>query len=188
MHNDLKILKDLIKTTCLENNKPVILSSGKSSDFYYDLKPVLFDPQAITIISDHILHPPIFQKPIDGIAGVELGAVPLVSVLTQQIWQKTAIKKLGIVLRKQPKQHGTAQKVEGIVGGQPTIWGLKIIMVDDVATSGISLLNNIMFLRNLGAYIDDAFVVIDRQQGAKELLSQNQVTLHSLFQHQDFMD
>jgi orotate phosphoribosyltransferase len=78
-----------------------------------------------------------------------------------------------VYVRSQAKEHGTGKMVEGIIKKE-----MKILVVDDVATTGGSVVNGIRALREASAKISDAYVIVNRLEGAKESLQKEGVTLH----------
>lgn len=87
-------------------------------------------------------------------------------------------------VRKQPKGHGTMKQVEG----PPLERGMRAALVDDVVTTGGSLIQARDALRDeAGVKVTDAIVVIDREEGGREILEKNGIRLWSLFQKQDFL-
>jgi orotate phosphoribosyltransferase len=148
------------------------LSSGKKSSYYVDLRVVPSFPHQFrkmvkglqALISDQIGY-----DNLDCIASVPTGGLVIASALAIE-----TVKPL-VYVRTKPKEHGTSKSIEGKIEK-----GTKILMVDDVATTGSSVSNAITLLKEAGAKITDACVVINRMEGADKLLQSNGVKLHSL--------
>jgi len=148
------------------------LSSGKKSSYYVDLRVVPSFPHQFrkmvkglqALISDQIGY-----DNFDCLASVPTGGLVIASALAIE-----TVKPL-VYVRSQPKEHGTSKSIEGKIEK-----GAKILMVDDVATTGGSVSNAITLLKEAGAKITDAYVVIDRMEGAGKLLQSQGVKLHSL--------
>jgi orotate phosphoribosyltransferase len=140
-----------------------ILTSGAVSDYYIDIKKASTDPKTLKIIaqkmSEHV-------KGYDLLAGMELGAVPLVVALSLE----TDIPY--VIIRKEKRQHGTAKQIEG---GDVT--NKYVLVIEDVTTSGGSVLKTIQILRSNNAKVDKAIVVVDRGSELKEKLHQIEVNL-----------
>jgi orotate phosphoribosyltransferase len=103
-----------------------------------------------------------------------LGAVPLAVAVALETNQPF------VMVRNEPKDHGTKELVEGEVAP-----GDKFVIVEDVATTGGSTLRVVSALREKGANVSKAIVVVDRQEGAKEMLVEHGIELVSLFTVQD---
>lgn len=148
------------------------LSSGKKSSYYVDLRVVPSFPHQFrkmvkslqALISDQIGY-----DNFDCLASVPTGGLVIASALALE-----TVKPL-VYVRSQPKDHGTSKSIEGKIEK-----GTKILMVDDVATTGGSVSNAISLLKNAGAKISDTYVIINRMEGADKLLQSDGVKLHSL--------
>ena len=148
------------------------LSSGKKSSYYVDLRltpsyPHIFRmmiKQLQQLISDKIG----FDN-FDTIASIPTGGLVVASALAYD-----SLKPL-IYVRNKPKEYGTSKNVEGHTSN-----GMKVLMIDDVATTGGSMLNGIKFLKEEGVDITDAFVIINRMEGADSQLKSQGVKLHQL--------
>ncbi|MEX0656607.1 MAG: orotate phosphoribosyltransferase [Nitrosopumilaceae archaeon] len=148
------------------------LSSGKKSSYYVDLRVVPSFPHQFrkmvkglqALISDQIGY-----DNFDCLASVPTGGLVIASALAIE-----TVKPL-VYVRSQPKEHGTSKSIEGKIEK-----GAKILIVDDVATTGGSVSNAITLLKEAGAKITDTYVVINRMEGADKLLQSHGVKLHSL--------
>ncbi|MGQ0377275.1 MAG: orotate phosphoribosyltransferase [Nitrososphaerota archaeon] len=148
------------------------LTSGKKSSYYVDLRVVPSFPHQFrkmvkglqALISDQIGY-----DNFDCIASVPTGGLVIASALAIE-----TVKPL-VYVRTKPKEHGTSKSIEGKIER-----GAKILMVDDVATTGGSVSNAITLLKDAGAKITDAYVVINRMEGADKLLQSQGVKIHSL--------
>lgn len=134
------------------------LSSGKKSDFYVDCRKVTLHPQGARLIARIILQK-ITGLKVDAIGGLTLGADPITSSVV-------ALSDIpGFIVRKQAKEHGTRQRIEGNL--QP---GWQVVVVEDVATTGASALEAIRAVEAAGAKVVKVIPVVDREEGAKEAL------------------
>jgi len=149
------------------------LASGKKSQYYIDLRLVASYPhefrkmvkQLQNKISDEIG----FEN-FHSLVSVPTGGLVVASSLATEI-----VKPL-IYVRNKPKEHGTSQSIEGVI-----YQDMKLLMIDDVATTGDSVVNAIKILKKSGLTITDAFVIIDRSEGdAITALKSEGVKLHSL--------
>jgi len=148
------------------------LSSGKKSSYYVDLRVVPSFPHQFrkmikglqALISDQIGY-----DNFDCIASVPTGGLVIASALAIE-----TVKPL-VYVRTKPKEYGTSKSIEGKIEKDA-----KILIVDDVATTGGSVSNAITLLKEAGAKITDAYVVINRMEGADKLLQSQGVKIHSL--------
>jgi uridine monophosphate synthetase len=144
------------------------LASGKQSPIYVDLRRVVSFPGLLQQAYE-AYRSALQSLSFDLIAGVPLGALPTSAILAHQM-------KLPLIYpRKEAKQHGTAQQIEGAYQS-----GQTAVMIEDVITSGGSILNAAEQLRAAGLVINDAVVLIDRQQGGREALSAHGLNFHAV--------
>ncbi len=137
------------------------LASGKKSPYYIDVKSAVTNPDLLVAIASAIAHTHTF----DVVAGVAVGGIPL-AVATSII-----TKKPYAIIRAAEKSHG---KKDVIIG---TVKDTDVLLVEDVTTSGGSALYGIGALRAAGARADRVVTVVDREQGAGEMLRQQGVRL-----------
>ena len=161
--------------------KRIKLSSGKISNFYIDVRKVSLSPEGVYLIS-HLIFKLIKGDKIHAIGGPTLGADPIVSGVCL-LAHKNKKKLKGFLIRKTPKKHGSQKLVEG----QLLLPGERVVIVDDVATSGSSLVKAIEALRKEKINISKAIVIVDRQEGAAQNLAELGVSLYALFTKRDFL-
>lgn len=151
-------LKRLLFETGAVKTGDFILSSGKHSNLYIDCRKVTLHPQGARLIVQIILEK-IKGLKIDAIGGLTLGADPITSSVV-------ALSDIpGFIVRKKEKEHGTRQKIEGLLNS-----GWKVLIVEDVATSGASALQAIEAVEAAGAKTIKVIAVVDREEGAAEAL------------------
>jgi len=161
--------------------KRITLASGRTSDFYIDVRKVHLTPEGLSLIVK-LIWPLIKKARVSAVGGPTSGADPIVAGICLAAY-RAKIKLNGFFVRKEPKGHGRCQMVEG-----PEIpKGSKVVIIDDVATSGGSLLKTIKVLQDIGLKVVLAITVVDRQEGAKEALEAMGVPLLSLFMKSDFL-
>ena len=144
------------------------LSSGRESDYYVDMKKAITDPQILSQVSK-IISQLISDDDIDRVAGPALGAVPIATAVALH----SGIPML--MIRKAQKDYGTSQLIEGELNR-----GDKVIVVEDVTTTGHSLLKAVRAVQDNGGLVERTFVVVDREEGAVEELKKQGVTLEPL--------
>ena len=148
------------------------LASGKKSPYYVDLRLVPSYPhqfrKMVKYLQDEIIKDVGLDK-FDSLVSVPTGGLVIASALAIEI-----VKPL-IYVRSKPKDYGTSKSIEG------KIWeGLKAVMIDDVATTGGSVVNGIKSLTEAKIKVEDAYVIVNRMEGAEEALKEQGVTLHSI--------
>jgi orotate phosphoribosyltransferase len=151
-------LKQLLKQTGAVKFGDFTLSSGKKSDFYVDCRKVTLHPQGAKLIGKIILEK-IKDLKIDAIGGLTLGADPIIGAVV------TLSDIPGFIVRKKAKEHGTGQKIEGLIEK-----GWNVLIVEDVATTGGSALQAIEAAEAAGAKVVKVISVVDRQEGAADTL------------------
>lgn len=180
MKNKKELLKLLKKEAYLK--KRVKLSSGRISNFYIDVRKVSLSPKGAYLISQ-LIFTLIKDKKVNAVGGPTLGADPIVGGVCYLAYENK--KKLkGFLIRKSPKKHGRQKLIEGKV----LTPGDKAIIIDDVATSGSSLIKAIEVLKNEKIKVVAALTVVDREEGAKEALASYKCPLISLFTKSDFIN
>ena len=173
-------LKELLSRCVRTGN--IRLSSGKETDFYFDGRLVSLDPEGATLIAELMLEE-LDRLEIKGVGGLTSGADPLTSSIGVLAYQRGISLRLFYV-RKQPKGHGMMRQVEG----PPLPAGLKVALVDDVMTTGGSLLQARDALKEeCSVSVSHALVVIDREEGGRELLEREGIQVVSLFSKKDFL-
>ena len=130
------------------------------------------DPALLQAIAQHLalIIPPHTQV----LAGLELGGVPIATALALRSGLPT------VFVRKRAKDYGTRQLAEGL-----DVRGRRVLVVEDVVTSGGQVVASVTDLRGLGATVTDALCVIDREAGGPATLAAAGITLHSLFSKTD---
>jgi orotate phosphoribosyltransferase len=142
------------------------LTSGKTSSYYVDIKAASSQPRLLRAIAQE-LRPKIGEA--DLLAGVELGAIPILVALALESGLPY------VIVRKQARAHGTGKRLEG-----PDVRGKRVLLVEDVTTTGKSVLEAVQLLRAEGARVDRVETVVDRGEGATEALAAQTVRLGAL--------
>ena len=161
--------------------KRVTLSSGRISNFYIDVRKISLSPKGVYLIS-HLIFTLLKDKKISAIGGPTLGADPIVGGICYLVY-KNKKKLKGFLIRKSPKKYGRQKLIEG----QTLNSGERVVIIDDVATSGSSLVKSIQVLKKEKIKVAAAVVVVDREEGAKETLARHKCPLISLLTKSDFL-
>ena len=159
------------------------LASGEISPFYVDCRALMAHPEARRLVAQ-LAYDALVQVEFDCLGGLEIGAIPIAVTISDfacaasppKIWRT-------FVVRKQAKDHGLGKLIEGSI--HP---GDRVLIVDDVLTSGGSLLKAVGAAREAGLQVDHALVIVDRQeQDGKARVEKERVQLRSLLTIQDLM-
>ena len=144
------------------------LRSGRSAGRYFDKYQFESDPELLKAVAEEMA--PLVPAETDLLAGLEMGGIPVVTALSAV----TGIP--AVFVRKVAKTHGTARLAEG-----PAVEGKRLLIVEDVVTSGGQIRLSASDLRDLGASIVGAVCVVDREDGGSETLAEDGICLQSLF-------
>jgi orotate phosphoribosyltransferase len=141
------------------------LAHGGTSDYYVDKYVFETDPDSLARIAR------AFAERVgdDTLAGVALGAVPLVAVTSVETGNPY------VIVRKSAKEYGTGNRIEGALSA-----GERVVVIEDVATTGTSALEAVEALRAAGATVERVLVVVDREEGARARLAEADVRLEAL--------
>lgn len=175
--NDKERLLEMLKERSLEV-RPVTLSSGKISDYYMDCKRVTLSPEGAYLTASLMLE--MIRPEVSAVAGLTLGADPIVSAISVLSHiQKRGLS--GLIVRKEPKKHGTMSFVEG-----PALEkGAMVAVVEDVVTSGASLIRAVDRIKAAGYQPVQALAILDRQEGGREAINEQGLSLQALFTRDD---
>lgn len=166
-----------------DREKGFKLASGEISPFYVDCRSLMAHPQARRLVAQ-LAYEALTDIEFDCLGGLELGAIPIAVSISdfayaaarQRVWRT-------FVVRKQAKDHGLGKLIEGSI--RP---GDRTLIVDDVLTSGGSLLKAVGAARDAGLQVEHALVIVDRQeQDGKARIEKETVHLRSLLTIQDLM-
>jgi len=148
------------------------LASGKSSSYYVDLRLVPSYPHEFRMMIKYLenqMTEDIGLENFESIVSVPTGGLIIASALSIE-----TVKPL-IYVRSKPKDYGTSKSVEGKIHDD-----MKVVMIDDVATTGGSVVNAIKSLTEVNVPVKDAYVIVDRMEGATEALAELGVKMHSI--------
>jgi len=165
--------------------RQVTLASGKQSAYYIDGKQTTLHPEGAWLAGE-LFYKAIraFGVPVDAVGGPTLGADPIVTSITiASFYHKDPLP--GFIVRKEPKGHGTMQWLEGV---KSLIPGASVALVEDVITTGGSLLKAVKVVRKLGYRVVAAGVLVDRLEGGRKALEAQHVPLFSFFTIKDVQE
>jgi orotate phosphoribosyltransferase len=163
----------------------ITLSSGRHSDFYFDMKPSMLDPEGAQLMAK-LLTAQVLAADGEYVGGLEMGAVPITGAICSYSFSAgTPIK--GFFVRKKPKEHGAKKQLEGFSNGEG-VKGKRLVIVDDVTTSGASALQAVKACNQAGADVRMVISIVDRGEGAAEAFAVEGIPFMSLFNASDFLN
>ena len=162
----------------------ITLASGRKSDFYFNLKPTMLDPEGATLLAE-LTYEALKDDGLDYVGGLEMGAVPLAGAIAQLSWIK-GHPIAAFFVRKKPKEHGAKLAVEGLAKGE-SLKGKRVVIVEDVTTTGDSALKAVEAVRDAGGSIALVFTMVDRDEGAAETFAEAGIPFRSLYKAGEFL-
>ncbi|MFO0937073.1 MAG: orotate phosphoribosyltransferase [Gemmataceae bacterium] len=169
-------MKELFRDRALQFGD-FTLASGKKSPYYVNSKKVLFHAEAITLLGE-LLADATADLAFDAIGGLEVGAIPMAAAALVALHRRGKSAE-GFFVRKQAKQHGSKERLEGLVKA-----GDRVVVIDDVLTTGGSVVQAIEAVEAVGATVVRVVCICDRLQGAAEALQK--YDFRPLFTVRDF--
>jgi orotate phosphoribosyltransferase len=169
-------LKELFRQRALQFGD-FTLASGQKSSYYVNSKKVLFHAEAISLLGE-LLFDATKDLDFQAIGGLEVGAIPMAAAALVA-FHKHGRQLEGFFVRKKVKEHGSQERLEGQVKA-----GDKVVVIDDVLTTGGSVVQAIEAVEALGATVVRVVCICDRLQGAREALAK--YDFRPLFSIRDF--
>lgn len=166
------------------SEKPFQLSSGKFSHHYFNCKKITLHPVYLAKLAEVIVEEllPAHRIPDpEAVGGLTLGADPVAYGISLYYLKKNRTC-YPLIVRKESKEHGTKNLIEGNLHGVR-----EVIVIDDVVTTGGSTLKAVQAFRSQGLQVQYGICIIDREEGGKEALEAEGVTLLSLWKKSDFL-
>ena len=171
-------LRDIITRQSLLQDRDFILASGRASNFFFDMKKTMFDPEGASLLAD-LLFDQIKTEHVDYIGGLETGAIPIVAALCARSWPEKPIK--AFFVRKEVKGHGTDQRVDGLLER-----GSRVILFEDVTTTGSSVMQAVRQALQFECTVVKVISIVDRLEGAAENFRAAGIKFEALFTLRDF--
>jgi orotate phosphoribosyltransferase len=171
-------LRDIVASRSLLQDRDFILASGRASNFFFDMKKTMFDPEGAALLAD-LLFDQIKKEHVDYIGGLETGAIPIVAALCARSWPEKPIK--AFFVRKEVKGHGTDQRVDGLLER-----GSRVILFEDVTTTGSSVMQAVHQALQFGCTVVKVISIVDRLEGAAENFCAAGIKFEALFTLRDF--
>ena len=148
------------------------LTSGKMSPYYIDLRIVPSFPDAFREICSFysgFIRDNVGTKNFERVAGIPVAGIPFAALIA------FSLKKPFLYIRKGVRRHGRERRIEGVIAP-----GNRILLIDDLITTGLSLQKAAKTITAEGGVVTDASVLLDRQEGGKEKLEKSGIKLHAL--------
>jgi orotate phosphoribosyltransferase len=170
--------KEKLKRILLENSilrGRFTLASGKESDYYIDARLTTLHPEGVSLVADIFLEEIKRDPLIESVGGPTMGADPIVGAILGESHRGNYPLR-GFLVRKKEKEHGTGKLVEGNL--KP---GDNAAIVEDVVTSGGSVITAVGAVQSAGAVARKILVIVDREEGAAEKFGEMGIEFYSIF-------
>ena len=174
---DKQALIDLIQEKALKRGH-FVLASGKEASYYLDCRQVTLDGRGANLIAEGMLELLGDQLP-DAVGGMAIGADPITAAVITIAGQR-GLPLCGFIVRKEPKRHGRGRDVEG-----PVEAGQRVVIVEDVVTTGGSSLKAIERVEAFGLTVERVLAIVDRLEGGREAFEQKGYKLDTLLTVRD---
>lgn len=173
-------LLELIQSEALRRGD-FTLASGKKATYYLDCRTITLHPKGANLIANGMLDVLSSWGDLpDAVGGMAIGADPITASIVTIAGQRD-LPLRGFMVRKEPKGHGTGKQVEG-----PVKPGDRVVIVEDVITSGGSAIKAVEAAREFGLHCDKVIAIIDRLAGGREAFEKIGVELTTLTTIRDF--
>jgi orotate phosphoribosyltransferase len=177
--NERDELKEILKKRSIMKGE-FTLASGRKSSYYINGKLTTLSSRGLYLASKLLLDQ-FSGLEYDGFAGPTIGADPIIGALLSLAAQR-GLEKEGLLIRKEAKDHGTKSLIEGSLKK-----GMRVILLEDVATTGGSLLKAALAVEAGGGVIAGIYTIVDRDEGAEANLADAGYRFSSLFKVQELL-
>jgi len=176
-------LIEIVTARSFSTGSETKLTSGRSTNFYFNMKPSMLHPESAHLIATLTLEV-LRGARVDYVGGLEIGAVPLATAIA--VLSHGRGRPIGaFFVRKQAKEHGARKLLEGLAPGE-TLQGKRVVILEDVTTTGGSSMKAIDAVRREGASVEHVVTVVDRLEGAAAAFKAQGIHFHALLTAADF--
>lgn len=177
-----RLLRILVEKSFMYSEEPTFrLASGKMSSYYVNCKKSMYDPEGINLIGRLVYEAAVVYEP-DGVGGLTLGADPIAVAAAAESFRRGREFK-AFVVRKQAKEHGTRLPIEGDMKS-----GDKVVILEDVITSGGSALAAVKASRDFGLEVVAVIALVDRLEGGRERIEEEGLKVESIFNKDELLN
>ncbi|MEM7775962.1 MAG: orotate phosphoribosyltransferase [Pseudomonadota bacterium] len=177
-------LIEIVRQRSYGTGVEIKLASGRTSDFYFNLKPTMLHAEGAYLIGELVLDA-IAYLGATRIGGLEVGAIPIATTVAAASHRRnTPID--AFFVRKEIKAHGTQKLVEGLVPGD-SLAGQTVVVVEDVTTTGGSSLKAAEMVRAQNATLASVITVVDREEGAADSFDAADIPFTAILKRSDFL-
>ncbi len=174
-------LRSLLASQAMHVGQQVTLSTGKQSNYYFDCKPVTLSAAGASLVADAFLDVlNSFHEPVSAVGGLTHGADPIIGAMMMRACERGQ-QLDGFYVRKEPKRHGTKRLIEN-----PPRPNTPVLIVDDVVTTGSSVLRAIDAATEAGCNVVGVVTLIDRDEGGTEEIRRAAPNYVALYTRKDF--
>lgn len=176
-------LIEIVAARSFSTGPEMKLASGRVSNFYFNMKPTMLDPEGAWLIGTLILET-LGGESADLIGGLEMGAVPIATAVAA-VSHHHGKPLPAFFVRKQAKEHGTQSLIEGLPRGE-TVAGRRIVIVEDVTTTGGSAIKAAEAVTAAGSHVVRVVTVVDRLEGAADAFAAAGLPFSAILAASDF--
>ncbi len=176
-------LVEIIRHRSFQQGGEMKLASGRTSSFYFNMKPTMLDPEGAFLIGS-LISDRLADVDAAWTGGLEMGAVPIATAVAA-ISHRRGRPLKAFFVRKAAKSHGTQALVEGLAPGE-NLAGARVVVLEDVTTTGGSALQAVTAVREAGAEVALVLTIVDRLEGAAAAFAEAGVAFDALLTREDF--
>lgn len=171
-------LHEIIAAQSLFRDREFRLSSGGRSNYYFDMKKTMLDPEGGGLVGD-LVFDIVRREGVRFVGGLATGAIPIVTAVSMRSWPEHPIR--AFYVRDEVKDHGTRELIYGFIED-----GAGVVLVEDVTTEGRSVMKAAAAVQGHGCRVAKVITVVDRLEGARANLAAAGIPFAPLFTTRDF--
>ncbi len=176
-------LIEIVRARSYRYGTEITLASGRTSLFYFNMKPTMLHPEGAYLIARLVLDT-LADIEVDMIGGLEMGAVPLASAVAA-VSPTVGRPIAAFFVRKEAKGHGTKSLIEGLAAGE-SLAGKRCVIIEDVTTTGGSAIKAAEIVKAEGGGVVRVITILDRQEGATEAFASAGLPFQAILTRGDF--